>query len=208
MLILCPAELAKAARFAEEIDKKAASLAAEGRSPDWKRGRATASLLACLAGRAEAEAAANASLRFGPDTMVETDSVCRKTSALRVADLPRLEVRIAADFADYSFFFSEAWVDPGTGAQVKVLDPLWYVFDRPVAVDVSGMTADELDSAVLAGTCRPTYDEKAAAKAESDGCAVRRVMHRRRGLTGGLICHMEYGADGEQTGLCYWTTHT
>lgn len=206
MTILCPAELAAAARFAEETDDRAARMALDGLVPDSKRGRAATTLLECIAARAAAEAAANAERRFSGGTMVETDSVCCGVPTMCDAELPRLEVRIAADFAQHSFFFYEDWVNPRTGMQVRVLDPVWYVFDGP-AEDVSKMTDDQLEAAMLAGRCHPAFDEGTAVKAEEAGHVVRRVMRRRRGLTGGLICHEECES-GRPTGLFYWSTHT
>ncbi len=207
MTILCPAELDEAVGFAEKVDKEAEKAALLGNAPDWKRGRAVGTLMRCIADRAAAEAAENANRRFMPGSVVETDVDCRKASDMPDGALPTMEVRIASDFAAHSFFFYEDWVDPLTRRQVRVLDPVWYVFDKPVAADVQKMSEDELESAVLRGACSPTFDEAAAEKAEADGRDVRKVMRRRRGITGGIICHEEH-ENGRPTGLCYWSTHT
>ena len=207
MTILCPAELDSAVRFAEETDRKAEKLAMDGVSPDWKRGRAVATLMRCIADRAAAEASANANLRFMPGSVVEDDSECRKAADMHGSALPVVEVRIAADFAEHSFFFYEDWIDPMTRRQVHVLDPLWYVFDKPVAADVSRMSEEDLESAMFRGVCSPTFDETVAEKARAGGREVRKIMRRRRGLSGGLVCHADYD-DGKPTGLCYWSTHT
>lgn len=219
MTILCPKEFHEAVQFAANADQMveaAIRIAQKNDSADLpklleKRGQATRTLLGCFGYRANADAVDNENPYFPDGSEVHFDQSGKVRTILDMKPkLPVRETFIYKDWAPYSFFFSEEWLEPYTRCQVDIFDRCWYIFrDGRAQSVVDGFDESELDDLIPNNEgVRRTYNCEEAKKAVTEGVAVREVMRRRKGMCGGIIYHADYGPDGKRLDYGIWSTHT
>ena len=220
MTILCPAEFAEAVEFAAAADDalEAAIATADDEKRrqelESKRGQGMRSLLRCIGRRAASDAQDNAKPYFPDDSEIVypdadgVNSVRRKVSSFMGYGLPIRETFISADFAAFSFFFEETWMDPITRQRVSVMDKCWYIFrDGTPMEEIEEMNEEELDEAANSEGVVRTYARDDAKKAMADGYPVLEGMRARKGMCGGIIYHADCS---KEVAAPYgsWSTHT
>jgi len=219
MTILCPKEYHQAVQHALDADDALAAAAyvekdeKKARSLDSKRGQATKTLLACFGYRAQSDHQDNLTPYFPESSEVRhLDGSVRTIHDLGPDNLPLRETFIFSDFAPYSFFFRELYLDRQTRQQVEVYDRCWYVFkDGTTQEEANRMTDDELDACVGKDGVRRVFDQHAVDQEldKDESTVYVERMKRRVGMCGGIIYHADYADDG-QTKCPYgsYSTHT